>query len=108
MRSVSFQALVEQNPENEMFRFSLGQALVQEDKPGDAIPHLQVCVDRKPDWMMPHILLGKSLLADGQRAAARPILAAALELAVTQNHETPEGELRALLADWPEDENEVM
>jgi thioredoxin-like negative regulator of GroEL len=107
MRSVSFQTLVDQNPENEMFRFSLGQALVQEERPGDAIPHLQVCVDRKPDWMMPRILLGKSLLAVNRRSEARPVLVAALELAVQQNHETPEEELRALLADWPEDDPEV-
>lgn len=90
-----------------MFRFSLGQALVQEEKPGEAIPHLQFCVDRKPDWMMPHILLGKSLLAVGRRTEARPVLEAALTLAVAQNHETPEEELRALLSDWPGSDDRV-
>lgn len=106
MRSDSFRTLVEQHPQNEMFRFSLGQALVQEERPGDAIPHLQFCVERKPDWMMPRILLGKSLLAVGRRAEARPVLAAALALAVDQNHEEPEAELRALLTDWPPHVNE--
>ena len=68
MPSASFQSLVARNPDNEMFRFSLGQALVQEEKPGEAIPHLQYCVGRKPDWMMAQILLGRSLVAVGRRA----------------------------------------
>lgn len=100
MRSDRFQSLVAQHPDNEMFRFSLGQALVEEGRAVEAIPHLQFCADRKADWMMPRILLGKSLLAAGRRDEARAVLSRALELAVEQDHETPETELREMLADW--------
>jgi hypothetical protein len=49
--------------------------------------------------MMPRILLGKLHLAAGRHAEARPLLVAALDLAVAQAHEDPERELRALLAE---------
>ncbi len=93
-----FEALVAGNPENELFRFSLAQALVAAGRAGDAIPHFEFCIAKKADWMMPRILLGKILLQLGRQAEARPLLAAALQLAVEQHHEDPEAELRALLA----------
>lgn len=99
MRSVQFQALVERFPDNELHRFSLAQALAAEGRGADAVPHYEACCAKKSDWMMPRIALGKLLLALGRRAEARPVLAAALQLAVEQEHETPEAELRALLAD---------
>lgn len=99
MRSPRFQALVAQHPDNELFRFSLAQALLDEGTPAEAIPHLEHCARAKADWMMARILLGKALLVTGRRDEARPVLSEALALAVAQNHETPEAELRALLAD---------
>lgn len=98
-RTEQFQALVQQQPENELFRFSLAQALVAEARPADAIPHFAFCTARKPDWMMAQIGLGKSLLQLGRPAEARPALEAALLLAVAQRHEDPERELRALLGE---------
>lgn len=99
MRSARFQTLVAQQPDNELFRFSLAQALIDEGKPADAIPHLELCAAKKADWMVARILLGKSLLALGRRDDARRWLENALQLAVEQHHEDPEIELRALLAD---------
>ena len=49
--------------------------------------------------MMARILLGKLLLQLGRRADAKPLLEEALKLAVDQQHEDPEHELRALLAE---------
>ena len=86
-------------PDNELFRFSLAQALLAESRGPDAVPHFEFCVAKKVDWMMPRILLGKLLLQLGRRAEAQPLLSAALALAVSQNHEDPERELRALLAE---------
>lgn len=100
-RVEQFQALVERQPENEMFRFSLAQALVADGRGADAVPHYEFCVARKADWMMARILLGKLLLQLGRKTDARPLLEDALRLAVDQHHEDPERELRALLADLP-------
>ncbi len=96
-RVEQFQALVVRQPDNELFRFSLAQALAGEGRGPEAVPHYEYCVAKKADWMMPRILLGKLLLSLDQRAQARPLLEAALQLAVDQHHEDPEVELRALL-----------
>jgi predicted Zn-dependent protease len=98
-RAEHFQTLVSRQPDNELFRFSLAQALEAEGRAPDACPHYEICVAKRADWMMPRILLGKILLQLGRRAEARPLLEAALQLAVAQSHEDPERELRALLAE---------
>jgi predicted Zn-dependent protease len=97
-RSARFAALVAQQPENELFRFSLAQALDTEGQFEEAAIHYGFCVARKADWMMPRILLGKLLLRMGRTGDARPVLEEALALAVAQHHEEPEAELRGLLA----------
>lgn len=99
MRSQQFEALVRANPENELYRFSLGQALEREARGAEAIPHYEWCCVRKADWMVPRILLGKLLIAAGRRDEARKFLREALALAVEQQHEDPETEVRGLLAD---------
>jgi predicted Zn-dependent protease len=98
-RAEHFAAMVARHPDNELFRFSLAQALLAEGRGAEAVPHFEACVAKKADWMMPRILLGKLLLQLDRRAEAKPLLAAALDLAVTQHHEDPERELRTLLAD---------
>lgn len=98
-RIAQFQALVERQPDNELFRFSLAQALVANGQVAEAVPQFERCAAKKSDWMMPRILLGKALLQLGRRTEAKPILEAALALALEQHHEEPERELRALLAE---------
>jgi predicted Zn-dependent protease len=96
-RSDTFAALVARQPDNELFRFSLAQAFVAEHRYLDAVDHYTFCVQKKPDWMMPRILLGKLYLELGRGPEARLQLQEALRLAVDQQHEEPERELRALL-----------
>lgn len=96
-RVAHFEALVARQPENELFRFSLAQALLAANRAGEAEPHLRFCIEKKSDWMIPRILLGKHLLATGRQTEARPLLEAALQLAIDQDHEDPAAELRALL-----------
>jgi len=98
-RVEQFAALVERQPDNELFRFSLAQALEAEGRAAEAEPHYAFCAGKKPDWMMPRILRGKILLRAGQGAAAAVVLHEALRLAVAQHHEAPEAELRAMLAE---------
>lgn len=100
-RSDSFARLVSQQPDNELFRFSLAQALVAEHRYLDAVEHYKFCIRKKTDWMMPRILLGKLLLELGRNAEARIQLQDALRLAIDQQHEEPEQELRALLTSLP-------
>ncbi len=97
MSVARFSALVARQPENEMFRFSLAQALLKEARDAEAVPHLEACLAQKPDWMMARIHLGKALLRLGRRDEAKSQLEAALQLAIDQQHEDPERELRDLL-----------
>lgn len=99
MRSAHFAALVARQPDNELFRFSLAQALLTENKPAEALDHLVACATKKPEWMMPRILLGKTLLGLGRKAEAKPWLEQALQLAIAQNHDDPAQELKAILQD---------
>jgi len=90
---------VERNPDNVLFRFSLAQALFKEDAHNEALPHLETCCLARPDWMVPRILLGKSLLAIGQPLPAKRWLQEALQLALEQDHRDPAAELQDLLKD---------
>ena len=97
-RSELFRRHVSADPANPLFRFSLGQALWAEGDAAGATEHLRLAAAAKADWMMPRILLGKCLLALGDKPGAKAVFAEALALAVSQGHEEPEEELRALLA----------
>jgi predicted Zn-dependent protease len=96
-RSAQFASLVAKQPANELFRFSLAQALLAEDRGADALEHLEYCARKKADWMMPRIMLGKTLLALGRRSEALPWLEEALQLAIDQDHQDPEAELREII-----------
>lgn len=98
-KSETYLPKVEAQPDNMLFRFSLGQALYEEGLISESVTHLQKCAESRDDWMLPRILLGKALLQNGAVEAARPILENALRLAIEQNHEGPEGELTAILSD---------
>lgn len=96
-RSAQFAALVAQQPDNELFRFSLAQALAAENRLSEALEHWRYCATWKTDWMMPRILLGKALLQLGHTVEARIVLESALALALAQNHEVPAVELKAMI-----------
>lgn len=98
-RSDIFKEKLAKDPNNSLFRYSLGQALFDEKQYDEAEEHLQFCVASREDWMMPRILLGKCLVEKGDDAAAKSILADALKLAEIQNHDDPAAELRSILAD---------
>lgn len=105
MKSSKYKDLVSRNPNNELFRFSLGQALMEEGRPQEAIEAFSFCLEKKADWMMAAILKGKCLLAANRESEAIPVFDHALKLAIIQHHETPEEEIRAILATLGRDLN---
>ena len=92
-----FTQKVQEAPENKLFRFSLSKILFDQEQFIEAIPHLEKCIQFQDDWMLAHILLGKSLLQSNQADKAKAILEKALDLAVEQNHDDPKNEILALL-----------
>jgi Flp pilus assembly protein TadD len=94
-----YEKMVEQFPQNELARFSLGKALFDEGAFDRALTHFRLALQRKPDWMVVQILIGKSELALGNKAGAKAAFENALQLAIAQHHEGPQMEMEQALAD---------
>jgi len=92
------QKLLEQYPDNELARFSLGKALFDAGQIVPAKEQFEHALAKKPDWMVVQILLGKCELALGNKPEAKTAFERSLALAQTQHHEGPEAELQELLA----------
>lgn len=88
---------VEQYPDNELARFSLGKALFDLEQYAEAKEHFAVALQRKPDWMAVQILLARCELNLGNKDAAKAGLLRARELAIKQNHKGPKAEVEQLL-----------
>ena len=94
-----YEKMVEQFPQNELARFSLGKALFDAGDFERAKEHLEVALAKKPDWMVVQILIGKCDLALGDKAAAKTAFERALKLAIEQHHEGPQAEMEQALAE---------
>lgn len=93
-----YQKLLEQYPNNELARFSLGKAYFDLEEFAEAKEQFEIALSRKPDWMVVQILIGKCDLATGNKAAAKTAFERARQLAVEQNHEGPLAEMDEMLA----------
>jgi predicted Zn-dependent protease len=89
--------LYEKFPGNDLSRFNLAQAYCDAGDFANALAHLQALAGKKPDWMVVQILFGKTLIALGRGAEAKPIFEHARQLAITQHHDGPREELTELL-----------
>ena len=70
---------------------------MDQEQADSAIPHLEFCIQKKPDWMVVVMLLGKLFMQRGDFIKAREYYQRGLELAVSQKHEGPEAEIREIL-----------
>jgi Flp pilus assembly protein TadD len=93
-----YTALLARNPNNELARFSLGQALFDAGRYAEAADSFRMCIQKKPDWMVPTIQLGRCKLQLGDKSAARVALEQARQLAIDQHHDGPLEEINGLLA----------
>ena len=94
-----YKRMLEQYPNNELARFSLGKAYFDAGQIVEAKTQFARAVEGKPGWMAAQILLGKCELALGNHAAARAAFERARQLAIEQNHEGPRAEMEELLAE---------
>ena len=90
--------LLKQRPHDELLQFSLGKALYDAGRVPEATVHLHKALDAKPDWMVVTMLLAKIALQQDDKVTAKALYEKGLELAISQNHEGPEEEIRAALA----------
>jgi Flp pilus assembly protein TadD len=92
-----YQALLQQRPGDELALFSLGKALFDAGRFGEAETHLKAALAAKPDWMVVTMLLAKCALHRDDTAGARQLYENALGFAIAQHHEGPEEEIRHAL-----------
>jgi Flp pilus assembly protein TadD len=92
-----YETLLEQRPNDELILFSLGKALYDAGRFPEAEARLTAALQAKPDWMVVTMLLAKLALQRNNSAAARAYYESALKLAIDQDHEGPEEEIRAAL-----------
>src|SRR5262245_23836485 len=90
--------LLEQYPDNELARFSLGKAYFDLENFSEAKEQFQIALRKKPEWMVVQILIGKCELASGNKAGAKAAFERARQLAIEQNHEGPLAEMDEMLA----------
>ena len=93
-----YAAMLAKNPNNELARFSLGKTFYDDGEFAEAIESFRICIERKPDWMVPMILLGRCHIALGDKASARSYFEKARQLAIDQHHDGPLEEVNGLLA----------
>jgi len=75
-----FEAELRLNPRDAAAEYEIAQVLLAEQKPDDALPHLQRAADLAPDFPEALIALAKCRAEHGQNAAAIPLLEHAVEL----------------------------
>jgi len=92
-----YEGLLQTRPDDELLRFSLGKALYDAGRVSEAETHLRLALKAKPDWMVVTMLLAKIALQQNDQAGARALYEKGLELAIAQDHEGPQEEIRAAL-----------
>ncbi len=90
---------LEENKGSLLNRFSLAQAYFETGDYQNAIEHLYICVKQRDDWMLAFLLLGKALIANGQKKDACSPLEKTIFLAQDQGHDDPGEEAKNLLAE---------
>ncbi|ASJ71472.1 tetratricopeptide repeat protein [Granulosicoccus antarcticus] len=66
-----FEAMLARGQDNEMLRYTLGNAYFAESEFGKSIEHLQQAVLLKPDYSAAWRVLGRALAGDGQLQEAK-------------------------------------
>lgn len=96
-RIARFQAMVEEDPDNELAQFSLGQAFLDAGRPSEAEPHFARTCELQPDHMMAWYRRAECLMQLGRYEEARPLAQKTIDLAVAQNHVAPRADALEML-----------
>lgn len=97
MNSSEWKALLEDEPDNELLRFSFAKALMDERSFVSAAAEFRKLIDQTPDYVIAWAFLARSLLESGDKDGARAAATTGLPLALKFNHEVPIEEIEAVL-----------
>lgn len=98
-RTEMWRQQVAEDPNNELSRFSLAQALFADRDWEGALSEYEAALALKDDWMMAVIQKGRCLINLGREDEAREALERGRQLAIAQNHQSPQEEIDELLED---------
>ncbi len=97
MNSSEWKTLLDDEPDNELLRFSFAKALMDERAWLEAARHFRTLVEQTPDYVIAWAFLARCLLEAGDREGARAAAETGMPLALKFNHEVPIEELEAVL-----------
>lgn len=80
-----------------LLRFSLGEVLLKEDRPADAVAHLRSAVEQDPGYSAAWKLYGKALAASGQPEAAAAAFDTGIATAEERGDKQAAKEMRVFL-----------
>ncbi len=93
----SLQAMLDGGRDDALLRFSLGGALLSEDRADEARVHLRAAVGHDPGYSAAWKLLGKAQLAAGDKAAAGDAYRAGIAAAEKKGDQQAMKEMRVFL-----------
>ena len=96
-RIARFVAMVQDDPDNELAQFSLGQALMEAGRPVDAEPCFAAAYGIQPDLMMAYQRRAECLMRLQRYEEAREMAQKTRELAIAQHHAGPRADAEELL-----------
>lgn len=96
-----WKTLVDQHPDHELARYSLGSAYFEAGRFAEAEPHFARALELKGDWVMAYLFRAKCLMRIGRAAEARPLLLLGRTHSQAQGHDAPIEEIDALLEMLP-------
>lgn len=77
----NLKTLLNSGQETALLRYSLGNACLKEDKPGQAVEHLSRAVALDPEYSAAWKIYGKALAASGRNEEARRAYETGIEVA---------------------------
>lgn len=84
MDIAAFRLMVTKHPKGFLGRYGLGNKILQEGGSlEEAVEHLTVATQLDPTHVASHLALGRALIGLGKPDAAKPILAAGIEAALS-------------------------
>lgn len=93
----NLQSMLASGRDSAMLRFGLGSAYFNDKRFEEAVPHLQACIERDPEYSAAYKFLGKALLKLGDSERAREVFSDGLPVAQAKGDKQTEREILAFL-----------
>lgn len=94
-----FRKMATDDPDNELGHFRLGQLLMEDEKPGEAVASFEKTIALAPNFSKAYQLLGECLIRTEQPTQALDVLTKGYKMAVERGDRMPAQAMEKLLLD---------